>query len=107
MLLELVLALAASSSPSLPIQDSAPMERARLVKLLDANDTQAIVATFRAHPGATLPFVDSFLEGGLARLEKQGEAGREAMTSSFKTGVRFAALADEAFGTKAFHSYAT
>lgn len=92
-----------------PAQDAHPVERERLVKLLDASDSKEIVATFRAHPGATLPFIDSFLEGGLAMIEKQGDAGREPAAKSFATGVRFATLADEAFpefpGAK-FHAYA-
>lgn len=87
-------------------QDAHPVERERLVKLLDASDSKEIVATFRAHPGATLPFIDSFLEGGLAMIEKQGDAGREPAAKSFATGVRFATLADEAFPGAKFHAYA-
>lgn len=105
-----VLALASSFSSAplaTPLAGDDAMEKARLTRLLDAGDTELVVATFRRHPGQTLPFIDSYLEGGLAMLEKEGVAREGAMLASFRVGVRFAKLADQAFGGENFTHYAS
>ncbi|MBL9150444.1 MAG: hypothetical protein JNM94_17295 [Phycisphaerae bacterium] len=78
----------------------------RLVGFLNADNGALVVATFKRYPGRTLPFIDSFLEGGLAMIEKDPAKEADAM-QSFRTGVKFAKLADEAFGGTAFTDYAT
>jgi hypothetical protein len=80
------------------------VEKARLEKMLADGDTGMIVQVFRRHSGRTLPFIDSYLEGGLAMLE-QGKDQAEAL-ASFRTGIRFATLADEAFSGTTFSDYA-
>lgn len=85
------------------------VEKARLEKMLADGDSGMIVQVFRRHPGATLPFIDRYFEGGLAMIEKgqadPAAAGAKAL-ESFRTGIKFAALADQAFGGDAFSSYA-
>ena len=46
------------------------MDKSRLEKMLADSDTGMIVQIFKRHPGHTLPFIDSYLEGGLAMIEK-------------------------------------
>ena len=52
-----------------------------------------------------LPFVDQYLEGGLALLESGGS--REEAMKSFRKGIKFAQLADQAAPGAAFAEYAT
>ncbi len=80
------------------------VEKTRLEKMLADGDTGMIVQVFKRHPGRTLPFIDRYLESGLAMIEK-GEEPAKAL-ASFRTGIRFAALADEAFGGTTFSDYA-
>lgn len=106
----LLLAIATSFSPAplaTPLAGNDAMDKARLSKLLDAGDDELVIATFRRHPGQTLPFIDSYLEGGLALLEKEGPTKADAMLASFRVGVRFAKLADQAFGGDTFTHYAS
>jgi hypothetical protein len=76
--------------------------------LADEADHPRIVATFRRHPGATLPFIDEYLEGALAEIEKSGadSAGSASVTQSFRRGLKFAELADRAFQDSIFTEYA-
>ena len=99
----LIAAATCGSASSSRAADDA-VQRTRLMNMLDAGDTGMIVQVFRRHPGQTLPFIDSFLESGLAMIE-QGKDPAEAL-NSFRTGIRFAALADEAFGGTTFADYA-
>lgn len=80
------------------------MDRARLEKMLADGDAGMVVQVFKRHPGRTLPFIDRYLESGLAMIEK-GEDQSKAV-ESFRTGIRFAALADQAFGGTTFSDYA-
>lgn len=82
------------------------MAKSRLVAMLTSGDEGMIVATFKRHPGQTLPFIDSYLEGGLAMIEKRGDAGISEAQQSFRMGIRFAKLADQAFGGTDFSDYA-
>jgi len=83
------------------------LDRARMEKMLSDGDNGMIVQVFRRYPGRTLPFIDRYLEGGLAMIEKgqDASAGAKAL-ESFRTGIRFAKLADEAFGGTTFSEYA-
>jgi len=75
--------------------------------MLMAGDEAMIVQSFRRHPNAVLPFIDEYLEGGLATIEK-GTAPPTGPPSlvSFRTGVKFAELADRAFSEAIFTEYA-
>ena len=105
----LALTAAVSTFGDDPVGSDA-VARERLQEMLSAGDDGLIVATFKRHPNATLPFIDSYLEGGLAMMEKGSanptEAARNAL-QSFRMGVRFAKLADQAFGATDFSDYAT
>ncbi len=80
------------------------MDRARLEKMLADGDTGMVRMTFSRYPSRTLPFIDRYLEGGLAMIEK-GEPAEQAL-ASFRTGIKFAAIADEAFHETVFTDYA-
>lgn len=93
------------------------MAKTRLQTMLLAGDEGMVVATFKRYPGQTLPFIDSYLEGGLAMIEKaekaeKAEAGKGSgdahpdAQQSFRMGIRFAKLADTAFGGTDFSDYA-
>ncbi len=97
-------AQAAAPAPAATSRDA--MDKQRLLSMLLNGDEGMIVATFRRHPGRTLPFIDSFLEGGLAIVEKRGDAGELEALESYRTGIRFAKLADQAFGGTDFSDYA-
>jgi hypothetical protein len=99
---------AAPAAPAVADPAAAPhaMDKTRLLAMLIDGDHGMIVATFRRHPGRTLPFVDGFLEGGLAIIEKRGDAGAHEAKESFRTGIAFAKLADQAFGGSDFADYA-
>ena len=99
----IVIATAISGGASALAADDA-VERSRLEKMLADGDTGMIVQVFRRHPGRTLPFIDHYLQSGLAMIE-QGKDSAESL-ASFRTGIRFAAMADEAFGGSTFSEYA-
>ena len=80
------------------------VDKSRLEKMLADGDKGMIVQVFKRHPGRTLPFIDRYLEGGLAMIEK-GEDAAKAL-ESFRMGIHFAELADEAFGGSTFADYA-
>jgi hypothetical protein len=86
------------------------VSKERLQAMLTAGDDGMIVATFKRHPNATLPFIDSYLEGGLALIEKgaakEGEQPTADAVQSYRMGIRFAKLADQAFGGTDFTDYA-
>jgi hypothetical protein len=86
------------------------VEKNRLEKMLADGDTGMIIAVFKRHPGRTLPFIDGYLEGGLAMIEKADPAANDAAAAqaaaSFRTGIQFAKLADEAFQDTSFSDYA-
>src|SRR5262249_48170577 len=79
------------------------MDRERMEKMLADGDLGMIVQVFKRHPGRTLPFIDRYFEGGLAMIEK-GQNPDDAM-QSFRRGIKFAELADQAFGGSAFSDY--
>lgn len=111
-LLTLAFAATCLSLPSALAEDPVgadAVSRERLGPMLAAGDEGMIVATFKRRPGSTLPFIDSYLEGGLALIEKGAKEGKDATaeaTQSFRMGVRFAKLADQAFGGTDFSDYA-
>jgi hypothetical protein len=97
-----------TTAPAAATPTAAPhaMDKQRLLSMLLSGDDGMIVATFRRYPGRTLPFVDGFLEGGLAMIEKKGDAGELDAQQSYRTGIKFAKLADQAFGGTDFSDYA-
>jgi hypothetical protein len=101
-------AAAAADGPAvLPPDGKEAFEPERLQRLVTDGDESWVVATFKRYPGRVLPFIDSYLEGGLAMIEKDGAAAEDRARASFRTGVRFAKLADQAFGGTHFSDYAT
>jgi hypothetical protein len=82
------------------------MNKTRLQSMLVAGDEGMVVATFKRFPGQTLPFIDSYLEGGLAMIEKGSDTAAVDSLQSFRMGIKFAKLADQAFGGTEFSDYA-
>lgn len=80
------------------------VEKTRLEKMLAEGDDGMIIQIFRRHPSKVLPFIDSYLEGGLAMIEKSGDAA--GALASYRTGMKFAKLADEALRVQALSEYA-
>lgn len=95
--LQLAVALGAA-----PVDDA--MTPQRLERMLADGDRTMIVQTFRRYPAEVLPFIDSYLEGGLAMIES-GKDAAEAL-DSFRRGIQFAELADTAFAESIFAEYA-
>lgn len=92
------------------------MKHLRLEQFLVDGDDAFVIQTFRRFPGAVLPFIDDYFEGGLGMIEKaakdpaatdtsRANAATDAM-SSFRTGLQFAELANQAFGEVIFTEYA-
>lgn len=88
------------------------MDIERLSRMLDAGDKAMIIQTFRRYPAAVLPFIDDDLEGGLAVLE---EAAKDptlharplvAAKHRWDRAIKFAELANQAFGEIIFEEYA-
>jgi tetratricopeptide (TPR) repeat protein len=80
------------------------MSPPRLEKMLTDGDTQWVVQTFRRHPDDVLAFFDRYLEGGLKIIEEGGS--EDDGLASFRKGLEFAKLANEAFGEVIFANYA-
>ena len=80
------------------------MTKTRMEQMLVDGDTGMIMQTFKRYPGRTLQFIDQYLEGGLARIEKGEDPA--VVIGQFRTGIRFAEAADKAFGSLAFGEYA-
>jgi hypothetical protein len=91
---------------ALQAADNDAMTREHLEPLLKGGDEAEVVQVFRRHPDHVLPFIDEYLEGGLKMIE-DGKSRDEAR-ASFRTGVRFAKLADKAAGedSDVFQEYA-
>lgn len=105
------LLLVASPALATAADEPPPLEPARLNLMLDGGDDGMIVSLFRRHPSAVLPFFDGLLEEGLAEIEALEKAGTPSdrpikAVELFRKGVRFATLADEAFGDSVFATYA-
>lgn len=80
------------------------MSAPRLEKMLADGDKDMIVQIFKRYDDDVLAFVDHYLEGGLKLIEDgKGEA---AGLASFRTGIAFAKLADEALPGATFTEYA-
>ncbi len=99
-------ALCGSVFLSLAMRGDDAVEKTRLEKMLTPDSDGMVVAVFKRHPGQTLPFIDRYLEGGLAMIEKAGPSAQADSLASFHTGIKFAALADRAFGGTTFSDYA-
>lgn len=84
--------------------DDEPMSHTRLERMLADGDTPWIGQVFRRHPDSVLSFIDHYLEGGLKIIEDGGDADRAA--ESFRTGLKFAKVADEALQEMIFSEYA-
>src|SRR5687767_1634436 len=80
-----------------PAADDDVMDKTRLQTMLVDGDTGMVAATFRRRPGHTLPFIDGYLEGGLKMIEKGGDSAKGEALASYRTGIKFAKVADEAF----------
>ena len=76
----------------------------RMEAMLAAGDDEWITAVFRRYPDEAMPFIDRYLEGGLKIIENGGSE-KEA-NDSFRKGLKFAKLADKAFGETRFSDYA-
>ncbi len=96
----------ASSSIASPAAAADAIDKLRLQTMLIEGDVGMIAAVFRRHPGQTLPFIDSYLEGGLAMIEKGGDSAPSSALQSFRMGIKFAKIADDAFGGTTFSEYA-
>ncbi len=96
-----VLAVVVSAAVAAPPEDV--FQRPRMEAMLDAGDTDMIVQTFRRYPDQTLPFIDSYFEGGLKMIEEGGSLNDA--NASYRIGVQFAKLADEAFRESIFLEY--
>jgi len=79
-------------------------ERLRLERLLADGKESALVDWFRQNADQTLPFIDSYLEGGLKDIERGGDSA--SAQASFDRAVKFAAAADRAFDETIFSEYA-
>jgi len=79
----------------------------RFEALFEAKDHAGAVTLFAGRSDVALPFVDSFLEGSLAKLEdgsdQPGSAAQKAMHERALFGAR---AADEAFSSVLFLDYA-
>ncbi|HMN97177.1 MAG TPA: hypothetical protein PKC43_11870 [Phycisphaerales bacterium] len=95
-------ASADGGAAAVPADDT--LSRARLERMLADGDTLWIVQVFRRRPGDVLPFVDHYLESGLESIEKGGDV--DAAREGYRTAVRFAELANQAFGEVIFTEYA-
>lgn len=112
LLLLCVPSLAARQDPPASPPPAPPLEAVRLNEMLDNGDSSMIVMLFRRHPNAVLPFIDEFLEAGLAEIEATEKAGTpedrpQKAVALFRRALRFAALADNAFGGSVFAEYAS
>lgn len=110
-LCSLLLIVSSSSASAIAADEPPPLEPARLQLMLDGGDDGMIVSLFRRHPSAVLPFFDGLLEEGLAEIEALEKAGTPSdrpikAVHLFRRAIRFASLADQAFGDSVFATYA-
>lgn len=94
----------AAPTPVSPEVADDTFARERLERMLRDGDTLMIVQVFRRRPGDVLPFIDFYLESGLESIEKGGS--KESATEGYRTGIKFAELANQAFGEVIFAEYA-
>jgi tetratricopeptide (TPR) repeat protein len=84
------------------------LTRPRMEKMLIEEDHAWIIQTFRRYPSRVLPFIDSYLEGGLKIIEDKGD--EETALNMFRMALTFAEIADDAISEKTdalvFSSYA-
>lgn len=99
----LFLAVLGARSPA-AAQDTGGLRKS--FEELDAKgDQAAIVALWKANPGATLAVIDSYLEGSMKLMEKNGDAKEiEALQQRALRGAR---AADTAHGQSIFSDYAS
>lgn len=86
-------------------KEAARKEREELEGMLESGDTRSLSRWFTQNRDKALPFIDSYLEGGLAMIEK-GEDEAEAQ-ASFEKGVAFARVASQGLREPAYHKYAS
>lgn len=104
-----LLALLAALRPGLPPAAAIPpaedlLEPARLERMLDDGDVAWVAAAFRRQRTAVLPFIDAYLEGGLAMIEKSGD--EEGARASWRRALQFAEAATRAFDDDVLERYA-
>ena len=104
LLLSLVAATAAQATATPPAEPPPGLDRPRLERFLQGGDRELVAQSFRRHRGEVLAFVDHYLESNLKRLE-EGATEAEAL-EGFRTGVKFATVASEAFKDPIFLEYA-
>ncbi|MCA9290491.1 MAG: hypothetical protein KDA25_05150 [Phycisphaerales bacterium] len=87
----------------------------RLERMLEAGDEHMIAETFRRYPDMVLPYIDGYFEGGLKMIEDQASGATPEVTpaqaeaaalTSYRTGIRFAEIADRVFNESIFIEYA-
>lgn len=100
----------ATSAPATPAPtEPAPtLDPKQLDALLASGDTTIIAQRFKRHPGEVLPFIDEYLEGGLAMIEKApaDAAAAQRALDSWRRGIKYAEIANQAFGEVVFVEYA-
>lgn len=97
-------AIAGACGSARPRDDA--FDKARMEAVLARGDDATLREAFRREPGHTLPFVDQYLEGALKMTEKDGPTAASRALESYRTGMRFAKLADETFAETIFSEYA-
>jgi hypothetical protein len=100
-----ILAAAAISAGAAPQRGDEV--RKQFVDLAAKNDRAAIVALWKAHPSAALRVIDQDLEGGLAKIEKDGNADSKELKEMYDRALLGARAADEALGRPIFGEYAS
>jgi hypothetical protein len=106
MLAQLVQTLVVIAVSQAPAEDSLNGER--LEAMLAQGDTAMVRAVFRRQEDQVLDFIDGYLEGGLKAIEDgQGSADAAAQAmAKFRTAIKFAELADQAFPGAELENYA-
>jgi len=100
-LLALYALLAASAAPT-----AREDLRLRFEALDDERNFAGVVQLWKEHPSQTLGVIDSYLEGSLARLERDPSVDPKSLASLHARARRGAVAADQAFATCVFVEYA-
>lgn len=81
------------------------LDHAKMEAWLKKDDEHAIKKAFIHNEEAALPFVDEYLEGGLAKLEEGKD--KASTRDQYAKGVAFAKMADEALSNGVLSKYAS
>ncbi|HTF90601.1 MAG TPA: hypothetical protein VK843_19440 [Planctomycetota bacterium] len=99
----LFLALLALAPSAPPAQNDL---RARFEALDDKHDVAGMVQLWKDNPENALGVIDSYLEGSLAKLEKDPKVDPKLLLAMEARALRGAQAADQAFQTSIFADYA-